>query len=305
MKITIIGATGAIGAPTAFYLAVRALADEIVMIGGKRQNVLRQHVMDISTAVSNQGVMVRAGTYEDMEGSQIIINAAGAHVDGAAGRTAMLTENIPFIKELARKIREFCPDSIIITATNPVGPLNYATFLAGRFERRQVIGYSLNDTLRFRELVAKAFGIKVDRVEGCVIGEHGPTQVLLFSSVLIDGSPVSIEDKVKADIRAEAPDIIRQFQALGVNRTAGWTCAVGLGSFVRAIVTDSGDMLPCSLVLDGEYGQKGLSMTVPARIGRQGVKEIIEQDLAPDEKEGLKISIDKLKAEMRIVEELI
>jgi malate dehydrogenase len=305
MKVTILGASGVVGAPTAFYLATKALADEIVMIGGKRQNVLKQHIMDISTAVSAQGILIRAGTYEDMKGSQIVINAAGAHVDGPTGRVDMLSANIPFIKEISQKIRTFCPDSIVITATNPVGPLNYATYLAGRFDRRQVIGYSLNDTFRFRELVAHAFGVRVDQVEGCVIGEHGPTQVLLFSSILIDGSPVLIRDDIKENIRTQAPDIIRQFQALKVNRTAGWTCAVGLESFVRAIVTDSGDMLPCSLVLNGEYQQKGLSMTVPARIGRQGVQEIIELKMDPDEEEGLKISTAKLENEMRIVEDLI
>ena len=272
---------------------------------GKRQNVLKQHVMDISTAVSAQGILVRAGTYEDMKGSQIVINAAGAHVDGAKGRNAMLSENIPFIKEVAQKIKIYCPDSVVITATNPVGPLNYATYLAGQFDRRQVIGYSLNDSLRFRELLARSFGVKVDQVEACVIGEHGPTQVLLFSSVLIDGRPVSIKEEDKRNIRTQAPDIIRQFQAFNVNRTAGWTCAVGLESFVRAIVTDSGDMLPCSLVLDGEYKQKGLSMTVPARIGSQGVREVIELELCPDEEEGLKTSTTKLKNEMKIVEGLV
>ena len=275
------------------------------MIGGKKQNVLKQHVMDISTAVSAQGILVRAGTYEDMKGSQIVINAAGAHVDGAKGRNAMLSENIPFIKEVAQKIKIYCPDSVVITATNPVGPLNYATYLAGQFDRRQVIGYSLNDSLRFRELLARSFGVKVDQVEACVIGEHGPTQVLLFSSVLIDGRPVSIKEEDKRNIRTQAPDIIRQFQAFNVNRTAGWTCAVGLESFVRAIVTDSGDMLPCSLVLDGEYKQKGLSMTVPARIGSQGVREVIELELCPDEEEGLKTSTTKLKNEMKIVEGLV
>ena len=103
-----VSTAGAVGAPAAFLIATRLLANEIVMIGGKRQNVLQQHVMDISTAVSDMDVIVRAGTYKDMEGSRIVINAAGAHIDGASGRMDMLLENIPFIREIAKEIKKYC-----------------------------------------------------------------------------------------------------------------------------------------------------------------------------------------------------
>lgn len=305
MKITILGANGAVGAPTAFYIAVQGLADEIVMLGGKRQNILLQHAMDISTAASAQDIVVRAGTYDDMQGSDIVINAAGLHQDGASGRGEMLRGNIAFIEEVAEKIKHSCPDAIILTATNPVGPLNYGTYLSGGFHRRQLIGYSINDSYRFREMVAEVLNARVSQVEAAVIGEHGPTQVPLFSSVRINGQAVSISEDQKQRIRDLAPTIIAKYQSFKADRTAGWTCAAGLAAFVKAIVEDSHQMLPCSAVLEGEYGQKGLSMSVPAIIGRQGIEEILEWELTPDEKEGLKISTDKLKGESKIVEGLL
>lgn len=305
MKITILGANGAVGAPTAFYVAVQGLADEIVMLGGKRQNILQQHAMDIATASSARDIVVRAGTYEDMQHSDIVINAAGLHQDGASGRGEMLRQNIPFIKMVADNISHYCPDAIVVTATNPVGPLNYGTFLSGAFDRNKLIGYSINDTYRFREMVAEVLNAKVSRVEAAVIGEHGPTQVPLFSSVRINEQAVSISEEQKQRIRDLAPTIIAKYQSFKADRTAGWTCAVGLAAFVKAIAEDSHQMLPCSAVLQGEYGQEGLSMSVPAIIGKQGIEEILEWELAADEEEGLKISTEKLKGESEIVEDLL
>ena len=303
MKIAIIGAAGCVGAPVAFFLATEGLADEILMIGGKRQNVLKQHAMDLSTAVSAKDMVIRAGGYDDLPGTDIVINAAGAAQVGIlASRMEMLPKNIAIVKEIAQSIQQRCPNAVIITATNPVGPLNYTTFLAGGFERRQLIGYSINDSFRFREMLARSYGVKVGQVEGVVIGEHGATQVLLFSSVKIDGRAVTVSEEIKKSIRAEVPNILKGLEELQAGRTAGWTCAIGLAQFVRAIVNDTGDMLPCSLVVEGEYGYRGLSMSVPAIIGQDGVREILEWELAPDEQQGLKISTDTLKAAVALVE---
>jgi malate dehydrogenase len=305
MKIAIIGAAGSVGAPAAFYIGARGLADEILMIGGKRQNVLKQHAMDLSTALSGQDIAVRAGEYCDLSGTDIVIQTAGVAQGLIKDRMEMLPKNVPLIQGIATEIKNHCPDAIVITASNPVGPLNYATYLTGGFERTKLIGYSINDSFRLREMVAAEYGVKVSKVEGTVIGEHGATQVLLFSSVKIDGKPVSVSEEIKARIRAEVPNILKRYEELQSGRTAGWTCAIGLVQFVEAIVNDTGAVLPCSLVLDGEYGQKNLSMSVPAKIGRSGVQEIYELKLAADEQDRLKISTDTLKAAMKVVEKCL
>lgn len=305
MKISVIGAAGSVGAPAVFYLAIKKLADEIVMIGGKRQNVLKQHQIDISTAVSANDMIIRTGDFSDMAGSDIVINAAGAPQGLIHDRMEMLPKNIELIKKFSSEIKTYCPDAFVITATNPVDPLNYATWLAGGFDRKKLIGYSINDTFRFKEMLAKSYGAKVSQVDGTVIGEHGSTQVLLFSTAVINGEKVSVDEEIKKNIRAEIPNILKTLEELKSGRTAGWTCAVGLEKIIRAIVEDSGAVIPCSVVLDGEWGLNDLSMSVPVKLGKGGVQDILEYELAPDEKEGLKKTVETLRNAAEIVKQNI
>jgi malate dehydrogenase len=302
MKVSIIGAAGSVGAPVAFYTAVSGLAEEIVLIDA-RANMAKQHAMDIGTAASGFDIRVRQGEYADLEGSDIVINAAGAPQGTIADRMEMLPRNIPLIREIVLKIKRHCPEAIVITATNPVDPLNYAAWRAGSLDRRRLIGYSINDSFRFREMIAQTKGVKVSQVQAMVIGEHGSNQVLLFSSARIDGRAVEFSEDEKASIRAEVPNILKRYEELQSGRTAGWTCAVGTVAIVRAILKNTGEVFPCSVVLDGEYGQRDLSVSVPVKIGRNGVQEIQEWELGTDEREGLRRAVDVLKSAARIVDE--
>ncbi len=233
----------------------------------------------------------------------MVINAAGVPQGLIADRMEMLPKNIPLVRDVALAVKRHCPDAFVITATNPIDPLNYATWRAGGFDRHQVIGYSINDSFRFREMVAQAKGVKVGQVEATVIGEHGSTQVPLFSSVRIDGRPVSFSEEEKQAIRAEIPNILKRYEELQSGRTAGWTSAIGLAAIARAVLQDTGEVFPCSVVLEGEYGHRGMSMSVPVRLGREGVREILEWELAPDEQAGLKITAESLEGAARIVDE--
>jgi len=305
MKIAIIGAAGSVGAPAAFYLAAQDLADEILMIGGKRQNVLRQHAMDISTAVSRLGIKIVAGDFPDLTGSDIVINAAGVRQGLIKDRMEMLPRNITLIQTIAGKIKTYCPGAFVITATNPVDPLNYATYKSTGLDRRQFVGYSINDTLRFRELLAAELNVHPGQVGGLVIGEHGSTQVLLFSTVTVNEVKIDVDERTRQRIRFEVPNILKRYEELQAGRTAGWTCAVGLARIVRAMTEDTREVLPCSAILNGEYGQFGLSMSVPVILDRHGVKEILEYDLATDEQKDLEITVKTLNKAKKIVDDLL
>jgi malate dehydrogenase len=304
MKVSIIGAGGSVGGPAAFYIAASGLAEEVVLLG-RRANVIEQNAMDLSTAVCDLGIMVKAGSDEDLAGSDVVINAAGVPQGLIADRMEMLPKNLPLVTGIARTIKRYCPRAFVITATNPVDPLNYATWRAGGFDRRQVIGYSLNDSTRFREMVARARGVKVRQVEATVLGEHGSTQVLLFSSVKIDGESAHFTEEEKAHIHAQVPLILKRYEELQAGRTAGWTCALGLARIVRAITEDSGALIPCSCVLAGEYGLNDISMSVPAVLGEEGVRHIEEWPLAPDEEEGLARTAAVLTASANVADEFL
>lgn len=302
MKVTVIGAGGSVGGPAAFCLGALGLAEELVLLD-VRQNVAQQHTMDMSTAFSALEVKVKAGSYEDMAGSDIVINAAGAPQGLIKDRMEMLPKNISIIRDAAQQVKRHAPDAFVITATNPVDPLNYAMWKAGDFDRHQVIGYSLNDSLRFREMVAQLKTAKVRDIEATVIGEHGSTQVPLFSRVKIKGQPVEFTQQEKEWVLAEIPNILKRYEELQAGRTAGWTCAVGLAALARALRDDTGEVFPCSVVLQGEYGLSGLSMSVPVRLGREGIKEILEWQIAPDEKAALERTAQVLSSAARKVDE--
>jgi malate dehydrogenase len=306
MKITIIGASGNVGSCAAFNIAVHRLADEMVLIDTPRPDWVTLQALDINTAVTGQDMLVRTGSYEDMVGSDIVIMAAGS-AKTFLSRMAVLPENLPLIRDIAGKVKQNCSGALVIMATNPVDPLNYAVHLASGLDRHQLIGYSYNDSIRFRMRLAQALGVKSSRVEGTVIGEHGNSQVLLFSSVRVDGKPIIIKEDTKRIIRQQVPDGQKVLGDLRetTGRTAAWTTAVGLAAVCRAIVQDTGEMIPCSVTLDGEYGCKALSMSVPAVLGKGGVQRILEFKLASDEQEALNHSIDVLKPAMKYVEELL
>jgi len=306
MKITIIGASGNIGSCAAFNIAIHRVTDELVLIDTPRPDMVTLHAMDMNTAVTGQDMLVRTGDYADLVESDIVIVAAGS-AQVSKSRMEVLPQNLPIIQDISKKVRQYCPDAIVITATNPVCPLNYAMYRCCELDRKKIIGYSYNDSIRFRMRLAEALGVESSRVEGVVIGEHGNSQVLLFSSARIDGKPAVINEDIKKKIRQQVPDGQKLLEELRekTGRTAAWTTAVGLTAVCRAIVEDKGEMIPCSVVLDGEYSCHSLSMSVPTTLGRSGVKKILEWKIAPDEQKLLNQSIEVLKPAMKYVEELL
>jgi len=138
-----------------------------------------------------------------------------------------------------------------------------------------------------------------------VVGEHGSSQVPLFSSVRVNGKSIEIGSDMKQRILLRIPDILKQLEDLRSGRTAGWTCAVGLAQIVEAVIKDTRTVFPCSAILNGEYDQQKISMAVPVVLGRNGIEEILEYKLATDEQEALDKSANKLKEACRFVDEFI
>lgn len=305
MKISIIGAAGYVGSNVALTLALHGLADEFVLIDPFKPNIVTQLAMDTGTAAAEKGVLVRAGEYSEMKGSHIVIVAAGAAQGVISSRMEMLPKNLPIIRDIAKKIKESAPDAIVITASNPVDPLNYGMYRFTSFDRHKVIGYTANDSIRFRQMVAHALGYDAADVEALVIGEHGESQVPLFSSVKVKGKAVKIDNNTRGKIRTQISEILRRYEELKTGRTAGVTSATGIKDIIEAIVNNTHGVIPSSAVLDGEYGQHDLSMGVPLVLGSGGIIEIKEFMLAPDEQPYLTATLDVLKAAMRQVEDFL
>ena len=287
IKISIIGAAGTLGSCTAYRLATEGLADELVLFDVNR-NMLRSHLMDLQIAVTGlQNVDIREGNEADLAGSDIVINNAGAPWRVVSSRIEKLQENLPIIAEWAEKIAAQCPDAVVITSTNPVDPLNLAMHKFSGMNPKKLLGYTLNDSTRFIHFSARALGVQTTRLEGTVIGEHGDYAVLLFSSLRLDGKPVRVDSAMQADIRSQHRNYLKRAIGLGTGWTSGWASSIGLAEMVSAITAKTDALMPCSVLLQGEYGFDGICMSVPVELSLDGVQKIIEADLAPDEKKAL------------------
>ena len=320
MKVSIIGAAGCLGSSAAFIIATRGLAEEMVLLD-IRKNLLTNHIMDIGDAVvaCKHDVALQTGSYEDMAGSDVVIVAASAvtlsskasvpesnatHQTILHSRQQLLLDNMPLIADIAKFVDRYCPGAVVITVSNPVEAFNYVCYLrSSTRDRHKFIGYSFNDSIRFQLFVAEAIGVKPSRVQAIVMGEHGDSQVPIFSSVRVDNHPVSLSEHVKQEVRKKAPELMRYVLSLKVARTSGWLSAVGLAAMVNAIRNDTRELFACSVVLAGEYGYRGFSMTVPVILGRQGIHQILEWELDSEEQEGLEQSASIIKEATHIVEE--
>jgi malate dehydrogenase len=305
LKITIIGAAGTLGSCAAFDIVVNKLADQLVLID-PWEDVLKGHWMDLSTAAIGQDMEIIKGQYPDMAGSDLVIMTAGAPSGAIKSRADLLPSSLPIIKDNAEMIFKYCPEAIVMTETNPVDPLNYCTYLLSpKKDRKKYIGYSINDTIRFRINAGNALGVKSSRVQGMTMGEHGNSQVLLFSSLRVDGKPVKFTEEMQKAIYDDLPNIIQRFEVLKPRRTAGWTSAVGTGFIINAIKNNTREILPCQSILMGEYGMTNTSCTVPCVIGKNGIEEIKIIDMTEDERQRVKKSYETVSPYMRQVEEFI
>lgn len=306
MKVSIFGAAGTLGSCTAFTFAYQGLADEIVLFD-LNEKLLKCHVMDISAAVSGiADTEIREGNSDkDLKGSDLVIFTASVPYRFVTNRLEFLYDNLRVVTETANKIKKYCPDALVINATNPIDPLNYAMYLCVNSNPGNFLGYSLNDSIRFRMLAARVLGVSAAVVEGMVLGEHGENQVPIFSALKSKGEPVSVDGAFKTRIRTDMANVLSSFETLRTGRTSGWTSAVGISSLVKAICDNTKEIIPCSAILSGEYGAQGISLGVPVTICRSGIEKIFECELDPDELQRMQKAINAQKDIVRKVEEAL
>jgi len=289
MKISIIGAAGTVGACTTYTIAEHGIADEIVMFD-TRLNHLMNHMMDISiSAQIRHDTIVRAGKEDkDLLDSDIVIIAAGSTLQSEQtgerqSERDMIGANVNTFRPIAENIARYCPDAAVITASNPTDTINYIIYAAGSLKKEKLIGYNLNDSIRFRIAIAKAIGAKTSQVEAIVAGIHPEIQILLSNSLKVNGERLRLEEELKKHIRDEATNYLKTFNSFPAGRTAGWTTGQGIADIVTNIVNGNNIVMTCSVIVDGEYGVKQTSLGLPVVIGRQGVQKIVNLDLTTEE----------------------
>ncbi len=301
MKLAIIGGNGLIGSTTAFLTAQKGIFDEIKLIGRKK-NLSKHHAMDMEHALMPfSKTIVTSSDYQDIGDCQVVFIAAGAPEREVVSRDEYLKDNIKVVDEVAENINKYNRDGIIITATNPIDVFNYYLYKKLNHDRMKMIGFSANDSLRLRWALSKELKLEYDKIEAYCIGEHGEKQVPLMNLIKYEGNPLVVSNEMKLDIKSMILGWFLEFQGLNSKRTSGWTSSVMATEILEAIACDSGKIIVCSVPLEGELGYSNVSVGMPVRLGRSGVKKIIEPTLTKNEKNDLDLAVNKIKEQIKTI----
>lgn len=274
--------SGRVGASIAFLCMSNALDD--VLLINRNENKAIGVSLDISNAIPDTSKFSIHGTsdYSKLSDSDIVVISASVG-EYLKDRTENMISQVTMIKEVAEKIKQYCPSAIILLISNPLDVLTYFFQKETDFSRFKVIGIASSlDTSRFRYLISKKFSVPQSFVSGAlVLGEHGDSMVPIFSRVDVDGAPLlSLLDEgekfsIIDDVRTYWKDL-RSYKS-----RSQFGIAKNAFDIINAILNAKDLLVPASVVLQGEYGENDVAMGVPVIINQYGVSKI--EDLKLDE----------------------
>ena len=292
-KITVIGA-GNVGATTAQRLAEKRLAD--IVLVDILEGIPQGKALDLSEAAPiehHDCSLTGTQDYSLTADSDIIIITAGIPRKPGMSRDDLVKTNMRIVDTVTRSAVEHSPDSIIIVVSNPLDAMCHVTYDSSGFDRQKVIGMAgVLDSARFRHFIAAELDVSVENVHAMVLGGHGDTMVPLLNYTTVAG--IGVKELIPADRLEALVQRTRQGGAEIVNLlktgSAFYAPASAAAQMAEAIINDRKMILPCSVLLDGQYGIDDLFMGVPVKIGVNGAEEIIELKLSEEEHEALQHS---------------
>jgi malate/lactate dehydrogenase len=293
VKVGIIGGAGGAGASTAFNLALARKGFDVV-VADARDEMITSHLMDLDQVLELvPGSTVSRGSLEDAAAADIVVVTAAAPLSVNSSRLVYLHDNARIVDTVAGLLTPSWR-GVVVLVTNPVDPLVTRLQTRAELDRRRVLGYTLNDSLRLRTGLARAFGAAPGAVEAWVVGEHGDACVPLLDRVTVDGVPrVPTPEEAVAAVDYLRTWYVRHV-ALDSGRSSTWTTGLGVARMVSAL-GGGGELWPSSVVLAGEYGIEGVAVSVPVRLAPGGAEEIQEWDLSPADLAALRASADAVK----------
>jgi malate dehydrogenase len=297
MKVVIIGGAGGVGASVAFNLLLRGEPYDVVLVDLK-PNMIASHVMDLEQTLALVATRsVRGGDEAEALDSDVVVVCASAPLRLNSSRLVFLNENAAIANRISDLLANVGPNwgGALIMVTNPVDPL--CTWVQRRtgLDRRRILGYTLNDSLRLRTGISRVLDVAPQSIDAWVIGEHGDSCVPLFSRVKVTGAPVELA----AEERRKAEEFMRSWYArhvaLDSGRTSTWTSGMGVARMIASIAYGKGELWPTSVVLAGEYGIDGVSLSVPVSLSHCGAEEIHEWEITPEEHAALLASATRVR----------
>jgi malate dehydrogenase len=308
MKVTVVGA-GKYGSTTVQRLAEKDVADEIVMtdiVEGLPQGL----ALDMNQSRPLEGFETRVvGTngYQETAGSDVCVITAGLPRKPGMSRMDLLETNARIVGEVTRKLAEGSPDTILIVVSNPLDEMTALAAEVSGFPRERVMGQAgMLDTARFRHFVAEELGTSPSGVEAITLGSHGDTMVPVPSLVRVDGRPLAelLEPETVEGLVQRTRDGGAEVVALLKTGSAYYAPSSAAARMVEAVLGDTGEVMPVCAWVEGQYGITDVYLGVPARLGRQGVREIVELPLTETELANLRDAAEAVRSKQDDVAKL-
>jgi malate dehydrogenase len=289
-KVTVVGA-GMVGGVVAQKLAERDYADVVVVdiVEGLPQGKSLD-MMQSGPVVGYDTRLTGANSYEDTAGSDVVVITSGVARKPGMSRDDLLRTNMGIVRSVTEQVVAQSPDCVIIVVSNPLDAMCHVAFDTAGFPKERVIGMAgVLDSARYRTFIAMELDVSVEDVQALVLGGHGDTMVPLPRFTTVAGIPITEllpEDRIQALSERTANG---GAEIVGLLKTGSAYYAPGNSTvqMVDSIVLDKNRVVPCSVLLQGEYGIDGLFVGVPVKLGTGGVKQIIEVQLTEDERAAL------------------
>ncbi len=301
-KISIIGA-GKVGSTTAHILALKGLAEDIVLIN-RTEGIAKGIALDIMESMPVEGRNVRvygSSNYSLISGSDIVVITAGAQRKEGMSREDLLKINSNIVTEISNEIKKYAPESIIIIVTNPLDAMAYLVKKVTGFERNRVIGMAgVLDSSRLRSFMAEELKADVNDINALVLGSHGDSMVAAVSHTTFNGTPISkmIGNERLGKLIARTKDAGAEIIKLE-GSSAFYAPASSVVSMIDSILNDKMKMMPCSVYVEGEYGLKDIFIGLPVALGKNGAAIAEQLSLDESEKEELILSSEKISKSIK------
>ncbi len=299
MKVSIAGA-GFYGSTLALRVAEGNYANEVVLtdiVEGKPQG-LALDLMQSRPLVPFETRITGTNGYEETAGSEICVITAGVPRKPGMSRMDLLETNARIVADVTRQLVEASPESVLIVVSNPLDEMTALAAAVSEFPKRRVMGQAgMLDSARFRHFVAERLGVPTHEVEAITLGSHGETMVPVPSLASVAGEPLTdvLDQEAIDEIVERTRNGGAEIVALLKTGSAYFAPAAAAENMVRAVADNTNEIQPVSAWVDGAYGIEGVYVGVPAKIGRQGVEEVVELDLTEDELDALRTAADAVR----------
>jgi malate dehydrogenase len=304
-KVTVIGA-GNVGATAAQRIAEAGLADVVLVdiVDGLPQGK-GLDLAEAAPVVGHDARVVDTKDYADTADSDIVVVTSGLARQPGMSRDDLLTRNAGIVRSVVESAAKHSPNAILVIVTNPLDAMCHVAMRASGFPRERVLGMAgVLDSARFRSFIAAELGVSVEDTHAFVLGGHGDTMVPLSRYSTVAGVPITEllpADRVAA-LEERTANGGAEIVALLKTGSAYYAPAAGVFEMVEAILLDRTRVLPCAVLLRGEFGTHDLFVGVPVVLGRDGMERVFEIDLTDDEQAAFDRSAAAVKELVAVID---